>query len=132
MATRRIEAPTLLEAVRRARLSAGPEAVVVSARLVPASRWPFGRRRAFVRIEVEAPGVSTERPSPAPGEAALLEQIARLADQMAELRSAVEALRTSGGEARTPSSALRPIRSVRNRNATAGSVDPWSRESSSS
>ena len=132
MASRRFEAATLLEAVRAVRVVLGPDAVVISARRIPASRWPWGRREPRFRIVAEPSVLPPRSGQGEPWAAALLEKMGRLADELAELRRAVEGLERSGTGPRGPALRPRTVRAVRNPSATPGSVDAWSRESSSS
>lgn len=132
MAIRRFEGPTLLEAVKAARSLLGPEALVLAVRRLPASRWPWGRRQACVRILARAPRERGQEAAPRQAEAALLEEMARLADEVAELRRAVEGLARSSPSPAAPANRRRPVRAVPHPTPTPGSVDPWSRESSNS
>ncbi len=132
MAIRRFEGATLLEAVTAARSLLGPEAVVLAARQLPASRWPWGRRQPCVRILARAPRERGPDAVPRQAGAALLEEMARLADEVADLRRAVEGLARSGPSEAAPATRRRPVRAVPHPSPTPGSVDPWSRESSNS
>lgn len=132
MARHRFEAPTLLEAVREARSVLGPEALVIGVRRLPHSRWPWGRREPCVQVLARAPGERGSAARALRTDAALLEGMVRLADEMADLRRAVEALERSARDTAAPLARRGAVRALRNPSPTSGSADAWSRESSSS
>jgi flagellar biosynthesis GTPase FlhF len=102
MRARHFRAPTLLEAVRRAKAALGPDAVIVGARRISSNGWLRRAREAGFELEVRPPVrgreadalVAEMRRLEARLEsfAASLEATGRLAEELAALRRAVEAL----------------------------------------
>ena len=122
MRARRFVGATLLEAVRRARLALGPDAVVVSAGPLAGKGWL--RRSRGESFEV-----------------VILDEGGRLAEELTALRGVVEALerRVAGESAAAVSVPARlarvrtgPQRAAKRQEPTARSVDAWTRNSASS
>ncbi len=132
MPTRRFAGPTLLDAVRAARRALGPDAVVLSVR---------ERRRGWLRPRPVGVEVRARAGDPAPGTPAvtaealagalvpMLRELERLAEEVVEVRRAVEALERRAD----PAPPLRP-RTGRARGplhrpeSTPRSVEAWNRD----
>jgi len=148
MQARRFRGPTLLDAVRAARAALGPDALVVTVRRLGLRRW---LRRAE-RPGFEVVALALPLPAATPAEhaavmaeiqrlgarvdslASALERGDRLADEMADLRRAVDALgervasdSTADEPGRGRGAHVRIAGGVRSSDPTSRRVDPWTR-----